>query len=319
MLTALGEDSLLQFERRQVLAHISCCAECRETLSVAAAAALDSTEDLEPLVATRVPTRRPRIWLPWASAAAGILVVCLAVAFYQQRTALQKNTEAANREPVQIPSSSIQPTPPAVDRKEAFARATNSPAKKQLQATLGLQSAAAGGEIAKDKIELAKKFDLNQQDSYKPSAAVSELEAPSAPTMKAAQPAPAAAFANTITERAMSAGSSIAAARPHWRINSIGQAERAFGEGVWQAVLPQEQAKMRVISVFEHGVWIGGENSRLYRSTDNGATWRLVALPEKDGREHSIAHIHFQTAESGTVESDDGTEWTTSDGGNSWK
>jgi hypothetical protein len=59
---------------------------------------------------------------------------------------------------------------------------------------------------------------------------------------------------------------------------------------------------MRVISVFSSNVWIGRENSRLYRSSYIGATEMLAALPSKDGRKHSIAHIHFQTSQSVTVE-----------------
>ena len=40
VLTALGEGSLLKVERQQVLDHIAVCGECREVLSIAAAAAL---------------------------------------------------------------------------------------------------------------------------------------------------------------------------------------------------------------------------------------------------------------------------------------
>jgi photosystem II stability/assembly factor-like uncharacterized protein len=99
----------------------------------------------------------------------------------------------------------------------------------------------------------------------------------------------------------------------------MGRAERSFGDGAWQAVLPYEASRMRVVSVFNGEVWIGGENSRLYHSCDNGSTWKLVALPDKNGRAHSIAHVHFLTAQSGTVESEDGTVWTTSDGGATWR
>jgi hypothetical protein len=109
------------------------------------------------------------------------------------------------------------------------------------------------------------------------------------------------------------------AARPHWRINDAGQVEGSFGDGLWKAVLPGEKSKMRVVSVFDGDVWVGGENSRLYHSTDSGATWKLVTLPEKDGSEHVVIHIRFHSPRSGTVESADGTTWTTSDGGTSWR
>lgn len=318
VLTALGEGALLQAERQQVLNHVAGCRECREVMSISAAAALDSADDIEPFVLTHTPNQPQRTWLPWASVAAGLLIVCSAVLVYQQRTLLTKNTEAANKEPAQLPLSPLQPTPPSVESKKTPSKAVNTPATKQLQVPVGSQNPIAGDETTADKIELTKKSELTQRNSYKRSADVSAMETSSAPVLKAAQAPPAAAFANTITERAMSAAS-VSAARPHWRINSMGQAERAYGVGAWQPVLPLEQSKMRVISVLDSEIWIGGENSRLYRSTDNGATWKQVSLPEKDGPEHSIAHIHFQTVLAGTVESDDGTVWTTSDGGSTWE
>lgn len=318
ILTALSEGALLQAERQRVLAHITVCTECREVLSVAAGAALDLADDLKPLAVTRNLIPPQRIWLPWASIAAGLMAVCLALLIYHERAALPRHTEATNKDTAQLPAPPVQSTLPAVERKKTPANAANA-SKEQAQAAVELQSAIAGNVIANDKVELAKKSDLTRQDSYKRRAEVSEMEASSAPVLKAAPVLPPAAFANTLTQRAMSAASVTAAARPHWRINNAGQAERAYGDGAWQAVLPLEQSKMRVVSVFDREVWIGGENVRLYHSTDNGATWKPLALPEKNGREHSIVHIHFQTSQAGTVESDDGIEWTTSDGGSTWK
>jgi hypothetical protein len=319
VLTALGEGSLLQDERQRVLAHVAACGECREVLSVAAAAALDSVEDLQPVVVTRRSDQPRRAWLPWASVAAGLLIVCSAVLVYQQRLVFPKNATVAMKEPAQLPMSSLQPTPPSVEQKVTSAKTANSPAKDRSQSTLGFRSVAAKDEITRDKIDLAKNSDLTQLSSYRANAGVSQIEKPGAPVLKAAQAPALSAFANTTTERAMSAASATAAARPHWRINNLGQAERAYGEGAWQAVLPLEQSKMRVVSVLDSEVWIGGENSRLYRSTDNGATWTLIVLPERDGREHAIAHIRFQSVWVGTVESNDGTVWITMDGGNNWK
>jgi hypothetical protein len=321
LLTALGEGALPQRERQQLLAHLAACADCREVLSIAAAAAMDPADDLRPFVLTS-PSRLPRrTWLPWASIAAGLLVVCSAVLFYQQKLALPNNTTVATKEAVQSPSSTLQQTPPSssLEGKETTDKSKNRPTSRQLQANLRAQSVTAANAIQADKIESAKNSEFSQQSPYQSSAEVGQLATPSAHALKAAQAPSVSAFANVTTERALSAASITASARPHWRINATGQPERSFGDGAWQAVLPQEQSKMRVVSVFDGEVWIGGENSRLYRSTDNGATWNLVALPDKDGRVHSIAHIHFLTAHSGTVESDDGAAWTTLDGGSTWK
>ena len=169
------------------------------------------------------------------------------------------------------------------------------------------------------QIEAAKKSDFNEQNSYQANAVAGQIATPDTTVLKA-DPAPSApAFGNEAMERTRSAVSITAAARPHWRINGAWQPERSYGDGAWQAVLPHEQSKMRVVSVFGDEVWIGGDSSRLYHSADNGTTWNLVVLPDKNGRVHSIAHIHFQTAQSGTVVADDGTVWITSNGGNTWK
>ena len=76
---------------------------------------------------------------------------------------------------------------------------------------------------------------------------------------------------------------------------------------------------MRVVAVFGNDVWVGGEDLRFYHSSDNGTTWSFVSLPTKTSGEHAIAHIVFQTQQGGTVEADDGSSWTTVDGGKTWK
>jgi photosystem II stability/assembly factor-like uncharacterized protein len=172
--------------------------------------------------------------------------------------------------------------------------------------------------MSKAQLESAKKPDLSRQRSYQASAVAGEMATPGISVQKAAPTQPVSAFASAPMARALSTAPSVAVARPHWRINAMGQPERSFGDGEWQPVLLNEKSKMRVVSVFYGEVWIGGEDSRLYRSTDNGATWNQVALPDKDGRKHTITHIHFQTAQSGTVESEDGIVWITLDGGSTW-
>jgi photosystem II stability/assembly factor-like uncharacterized protein len=132
-------------------------------------------------------------------------------------------------------------------------------------------------------------------------------------------PAQAGAFANSVTTHALARASAASIVRPRWRINEQGQPERAFGDGAWQPVLPNGSAKMHTLAVSEGEVWVGGENAQVFRSLDNGTSWRVVALPDKDGTNHTIAHIRFNSAQEITIEASDGTAWTTTDGGASWK
>lgn len=318
LLTALGEGSLLERERQQVLAHVASCAACREILSVAAVAALDSADDLNPIPLTRPSLAPHRTLLPWATAAACLLVACSAVLFYQQRHVSRKEAAVASNETMHLPSPAQQP-PPAVNRNETFSKTEQHPELKQLQAPAHSQAAMTRSAIEEDKIEAAGNSDSSQEDSYESSAEPTQNARPSAGALKAAPPSSVPAFVSAAPAGMLSSVSVAPGSRPHWRINNMGHAERSFGNGTWTAVLPQEPSKMRVVSVVDGEVWIGGDNSRLYHSSDNGATWKQIALPDKGSREPSIAHIHFQTARSGVVESGDGTVWTTSDGGSTWK
>ncbi len=133
-----------------------------------------------------------------------------------------------------------------------------------------------------------------------------------------------AAQDQALSESRMLTGSGLAnfsksLARPRWRINDSGQAEHSLGNGEWQAVLPDVRMKMRVVSVFGDQIWLGGEGLRLYHSGNDGATWNPVELPPKGNGAPAIAHIHFQTAQAGTAEADDGAQWSTTDGGRIWK
>jgi photosystem II stability/assembly factor-like uncharacterized protein len=80
-----------------------------------------------------------------------------------------------------------------------------------------------------------------------------------------------------------------------------------------------DTSKLHVVSVSGNEVWAGGENLRLEHSSDNGATWESVKLPAKNGYEHAITHIRIRTPQEGTINSDDGTSWITTDGGRTWK
>ena len=109
------------------------------------------------------------------------------------------------------------------------------------------------------------------------------------------------------------------AARPQWRINDRGQLERSFGDRAWKAVPMPDTSKLHVVSLFGSEVWAGGENLRLEHSSDNGTTWESIKLPAKDGYNHAVTHIRFQAPQEGTIDSDDGTSWKTTDGGRTWK
>jgi hypothetical protein len=321
LLTAFAEGALLPRERRKLFEHLARCAECRELLSIASEAAPETEAALKPFLVPRRALPPQRIWLPWASIAASLLVVCSAALLYHQQQSSRKHAEVAANEPAQLPAPALQqPSPlPSPELKNTLTKPFNPPVAKPAQAPSASELMPAAVAMKENQNEAAKQsnFGLQSSNSFS-NTQIGQARAHGPSMQNYASAYAPSAFANAAQERSSSTASLASAARSHWRINSAGQPERSFGDGAWQSVLPQEQSKLRVVSVFGSEVWIGGENARLYHSTDNGATWKLITLPSKDGRSHTIAHIHFQTAQSGTVEAEDGTLWTTLDGGATW-
>ena len=84
ILTAFAEGSLLKHERNDVMAHLATCAECRQVMSLSAAAAPDVFEELVAAASPQPATPpAPRKWIPWATIAAAICVVCAVGVSYQ--------------------------------------------------------------------------------------------------------------------------------------------------------------------------------------------------------------------------------------------
>jgi hypothetical protein len=320
ILTALAEGKLLQRERTEVFAHLASCQDCRKVLSMAAESAAIHETRVKPFLLPRSANQSSRAWLPWASIAAGILIVCSAGLLYKQKLELKPRATVATENTPAIPTEAApkpQSSPPAESTVVPVQKTAGASTAKLKAPVLAKESTPQEPEI-QDATGAAVQADQRLQDSQiEASSAVQVV--PEVNIAKPAASAPAASgFVASQPSRAMAQGAIAGIARPHWRINSAGQAERSFGNEVWQAVLPNESSRMRVVSVFNRDVWIGGENTRLYHSADNGTTWNLVTLPEKDGRDHAIAHIRFQTSQAGAVEAVDGVTWTTADGGISW-
>ncbi|MGO9340689.1 MAG: zf-HC2 domain-containing protein [Terracidiphilus sp.] len=320
LLTAFAEGKLLPREREEVFAHLATCADCREVLSIATEATPVAAFGPKPFLIPRPAHQPARAWLPWASIAAGIIIVCSAGLLYKQKLEVKPRTMVATESTPAIPAATPQQKESSQSAKpngSSGKTATGSVDAKLKASVLAKELIVQKPESQQGAISGIQP-ELRQQNSRLESSRADEVT-PEVSLAKPPAPVQAgSAFVSSVPSRAMAQASVAAVARPHWRINSNGQAERSFGNETWEAVLPNEKARMRVVSVFNGDVWIGGENTRLYHSVDNGYAWNLVALPEKDDQEHVIAHIRFQSSQVGTVEAEDGVTWTTADGGISW-
>jgi Putative zinc-finger len=311
VLTAFAEDSLLERERAAVLAHLAGCTECRQVLSLSVEAAPPGVVSI-----TSSPRRvRNRVWMPWGAVAAGIAVAC-SIAVYR-----------VEKRPVYAPTVTQKPESPAVAPPQevaqvqapasqaAIARRKDAPAP--LTKTQSTMPAVSGNAIAQNDKQTTA--DALQQaevttDAEPAAKAKAEAAAPSRDLRSVTQSAGAIALSDA---HAVSRNAPIA--RPHWRLNEQGQPERSFGDGTWLVAAPDTPARMHVVSIIGDVVWVGGDESQVFRSLNDGATWQPIALPAKNRNEHTIIHIRFEGVLTGTIEAADGTIWQTSDGGNTWR
>ena len=301
VLAAFAESALLPAERETVLAHLAYCAECRDVLGVACDGA-DEPREMKPFLLAREGRRAWRVVIPSLAAAAAILVVSSAVVMQRLKTPTQSPAVARRTEERPVEPAAPQPSQPMEQKHEAR-RVAPSPVAS-VPATVPSPPVAAGAAASQGKgAEAPTALPRRSIESQ---------------SMDAVIPASASAFANTTTSHALARAPAASIARPHWRINEQGQPERAFGQGAWRPVLPNDSARIDVLAVFGGQVWVGGENSQVFRSFDDGTSWRLVPLPEKQGSAHTIAHIRFESAQEITIEAADGATWTSTDGGESW-
>ena len=355
VLTAFAEGSLLERERQSLLAHLASCAECREVLSLCAIEEHQPAHEFELVVAAAAapmaatppkPKRQTRPWLPWVAVAAGIVIVSGVALRYeenrltQQRLAAQQEVKANAAPPlVQTPSAVQSPpavqAPPPVNQPASAADSLKAAPKKTQEASAldsvevapanegqpEVQMSASAGAIHEERQATPPQLQLPASPVAGKTASDQTIVVNSAQTAElrsARQLSKTSAFANKVTSNALAAAPAAGLARPHWRINDQGQPERAFGESSWQPVLPEEKSKMRVLSVANGEVWVGGENDRVYRSRDEGTTWLPILLPAKSGSPHTIIHIRFEAKNTGTIEAADGTTWNSEDGGTTW-
>ena len=199
--------------------------------------------------------------------------------------------------------------------REEDQKVVSAPAAASVSAVPAVGSVNETVEVASAAAQITTQDQVSQGTIAAKARAGSGSANGPASASTAARPA-APAFSGIAGGAGVMSGTS---ARTRWRINGDGRAEKKLsGSGQWQVVLSEEKSKMRVVSVSGDKVWVGGESLRLYSSNDNGATWRSVALPEKAGV-RIITHIRFTSEHVGTVEAEDGIQWTTADGGLTWK
>jgi len=105
----------------------------------------------------------------------------------------------------------------------------------------------------------------------------------------------------------------------HWRISADGHVERALPGSAWTRILADQPVAFRVVATIGSNVWAGGNGGALFHSADQGESWSKVALSVNGKPERSaVVSIHFDNTVEGSVSTDSGATWITSDGGQTW-
>ncbi len=188
VLNAYIEHVLPTSEERQVRAHLSACAECREVVYLASSA----VEEPAALAAAAAPAPRVR-WWTWAVPLAAVLVVASTV-FLVQKQNLGNIRSAAPQEIAQARRDAAPPeTAPQVSlSNDSVERQSHITPPRQLEPKLSKESQP----LAKDKAQNAAAPVARTQADRLQSYGRAQLEANAAPT-----PAMRAEPANNIAAR----------------------------------------------------------------------------------------------------------------------
>jgi hypothetical protein len=358
LLNGFIEHALSATEQKLVTSHLAACAECREVVFLAGTAveaerqvAAVAASRREPVAAT--PERRWSSW-KWLVPALTVIVVVAGVVVERQRSAkthpaadqsLARNDSlalstagwsgsAAGQPKVAAPTSPAQssegkattaPKSRSTDREgqrekaQAMQREALESMSERSAVTIGQQPATSvvGGAVG-----AATPTSPETQSAAKVGDSWQRRTASATPTPAARTGAPAASHA-TATARAfapmLAAQRGLLNSSASWRITDDGHLERSAPSGTWTRVLADQPVAFRAVGVIGNDVWAGGDGGALFHSADAGESWtRVILTADGQPEVRTIVSIRFDSALQGSVTTDSGTTWMTSDGGKSW-
>lgn len=198
---------------------------------------------------------------------------------------------------------------PAMQQQQAGALAQQAPpAPPAAREELHRQAAAEPSRATADQAETAK---VTAQNGVR-SAETAEKDADKRARNDSIGAAPADGFAES--RRIMSPAS----ATTRWIIHES-RVQRSTDSGrTWKDATPDPQMKFRALARVGSDVWAGGDGGALYHSSDSGAHWTRVPLPEELASA-TLVRVEFTDARHGTLTTSAGETWATSDAGATWR
>jgi Putative zinc-finger/Photosynthesis system II assembly factor YCF48 len=351
LLNGYVERSLSATEQSEVTQHLAACEDCREVVFLASGAAQ------EPLAAAIVqPTPGWRGW-KWAVPAVALLALASSVlvehsGWFARRPAatyiahsnavILPAPGAGNQVAIDSNASALsdRPAPKATPKHRDRLQATVIPGNKESSGHASSPADTIAATSNYDRDALAGMMSPAAK-STPSSAAVGGALKPEATASAAAQAISPLQIAvdqqspsrplgalghssfHSMNKAALgTAGSSSHPSviiRSQWRITPEGHLERSQTADNWTQALADQPTQFRTVTVVSNDVWAGGNNGALFHSTDGGEHWSPVVLNAGGHPETgNVVSIHFDTVSQGSISTDTGSTWITSDRGQSW-
>ncbi|SRR5579864_5051290 len=316
LLAAFAEHTLLERERAAVVSHLMECADCRESVALAFAAA----EPEGAAVAERSVGFGGwfREWRGFASAATACCVIAAALLHYGRPPApVIVERESAKSTEVQVVDEMkpVPPPGPVMLAKKKFVAPPEESARAPVFASTRKDSGSAdiltqpspaqpaetavvSPHIGVPKTDTASSFDAEERQAVSPKPVPAGTVAPSAQQFGAgaALGGRPPTFGTRLRDGGkMQLAMKAVAAPPRvfWSINASpekagaarGIVERSMDGGQsWQAVPLSERVSFRAVASFGQDVWVGGSDGALFHSSDAGRGWEQIQVADERGK-----------------------------------
>jgi hypothetical protein len=348
VLAAFAEQALTEREQGSVTEHLARCAECREVVFLASAAAEEigfqagptSAQAAAAIPRAKTATPKPRGWwgsrLLWAGGSLVAILVMVSGFFvldhsrtkgYVPELAMKSAPVApAPSEKTELERRDLAKTDLTMSETanvKALTTARPAPAKRKSNASQTIEVTASSSEFAPPQPIQERHAGATAAKPTAESAKVAiggalAAPAPSSPMVSGFAPNAGQGQLQVDTLNRSLSRVIISPARAEhsgWRISPQGKLEHLAAEG-WMRVLADEHSAFRVVAVVGGEVWAGGNDGMLFHSADNGVRWNKVSL---DSAEHgAIVSIRFSDTQNGEAVTDSGSNYLTSDGGATW-
>jgi hypothetical protein len=354
VLNAYGERLLPEGEERQVLAHLSVCADCREVVYLASG----SVEEEVLPEAKGAPARRIH-WWTWAVPLLAVLIVG-STTFVLQSKRLNRTPAAPPPEVAQARRDvPLESSPPPVvsqsseEQSRTAAPKVSHPGAEKDALSKKKDVGEQAGASLKQEERRDKSLDKIAANAGAPAAepqATRQYESKAENPASAARPALAAPVpvgaqtqtvevtgANAMVETQADSSQITAQNVPakkealagfarakssmqalnvaaQWRVTNDGKLEHLL-LGEWKPAAGTPHAVFLTIASAGKDVWAGGKGLALFHSPDNGLHWERQTLPAINA---DILHIEFSSSTTGILKTRSAGAFFTQDGGKTW-